>query len=85
VFATACAFLESVHRTKSASGASVGRHVARLSVASNPATRALLDPSIEDVQAAARVLSLGLETDGALDDGEFRVVECELGEARTEA
>jgi valyl-tRNA synthetase len=81
VFDAASAFLECVHRLKSASGASVGRHVALLRVASNAATRALIEPCIEDAQAAARVLDLRLSEDAALPDGEFRVLESQLGEA----
>jgi valyl-tRNA synthetase len=85
IFGASAAFLECVHRMKSASGASVGRHVALLRVASNGRTRALLDPSIEDVQAAARVLDLGFAEDSSLPDGEFRVLESQLGEARVGA
>ncbi len=81
VFAAASAFLECVHRMKSASGASVGRHVAHLRVVSNAATRALIEPCISDVQAAARVVDLQLSEDAALPDGEFRVLESQLGEA----
>ncbi len=84
IFGAAAAFLESVHRLKSASGASVGRHVALLRVASNAATRALIEPCLEDAQAAARVLDLRLSEDPALPDGEFQVLESHLGEARVE-
>jgi valyl-tRNA synthetase len=85
VFDTAAAFLECVHRTKSAAGASVGRHVARLAVASNSKTEALLRPGLADAQAAARVVDLTLAEDASLADGDFKVVDLELGEARTEA
>jgi valyl-tRNA synthetase len=85
VFGTAAAFLECVHRTKSGAGASVGRHVARLRVASNAATAALLRPALADVQSAARVLEMGLIDDPSIADGEFQVVDLELGEARIDS
>jgi valyl-tRNA synthetase len=84
VFGTAVSFLECVHRMKSASGASVGRHVARLRVAANAATRARVEPCLEDVRAAARVLDLDISEDSRLPDGEFQVLESQLAEARVE-
>ena len=84
VFDAAAAFLECVHRIKSAAGASVGRHVARLRVASSASTAALLRPALADAQAAARVLDLTLVEDPSATEGEFKAVEVELGEARGE-
>ena len=63
----------------------MGRHVSLLSVASNRATRALLGSSIDDVQAAARVLEIRFFEDQSLEAGEFRVLDAQLAETRPEA
>jgi valyl-tRNA synthetase len=80
VFAAACAFLEAVHRAKSALGASVGRHLASLRVAASPRTVRLLEPALGDVLAAARVMDHAIEPREGAEDGGFEVVEARLAE-----
>jgi valyl-tRNA synthetase len=80
VFDTAIAFLEAVHKAKSAAGATVGRHVSRLRVAAHPATATRLQPSLTDVLSAARVLDHTLEAREGLEEGTFEVLEMQLAE-----
>jgi valyl-tRNA synthetase len=78
VFDTAVALLESVHRAKSAAGATVGRHLRRLHVAAGPATAARFERVQGDVLAAARVQAHQLERREGLDDDVFEVLAAEL-------
>jgi valyl-tRNA synthetase len=77
-FGVAVAFLEAVHRAKTAAGASVGRHVDRLRVAGSPATIAQLQPVQDDLLAAARAAQLGIEPREGMEDDTFEVLECTL-------
>ncbi len=79
VFQTACAFLEAVNRAKSAQGATVGRHVARLAVAASPASAARFARVQGDALAAARVQAYTLEARADLADDVFEVLSAELG------
>jgi valyl-tRNA synthetase len=81
-FDAAIAFLEALNRAKSASGASVGRHVERLRVAAHPRTARMLEPALADVLAAARVLEHSVETRDGMDEGVFEVLETRLAEVR---
>ena len=78
VFGAAVGFLEAVNRAKSAGGASVGRHVARLVVAASPRTADLLARAQDDVVAAARVLQHRLDRREGMEEGAFEVVEIEF-------
>jgi valyl-tRNA synthetase len=78
VFDAGCAFLEAVRRAKSASGATVGRHLRRLRVAVSPATARRLAPCMGDLAAAARVAGEVLEAREGLADDAFEVLEMEL-------
>ncbi|HSB61323.1 MAG TPA: class I tRNA ligase family protein, partial [Vicinamibacteria bacterium] len=80
-FDAAVAFLEAVHRAKSAAGASVGRHVDRLRVAASPRTLARLEPARDDALAAARVALHEIERREGMEDGAFEVIECALAAA----
>jgi valyl-tRNA synthetase len=77
-FDAACAFLEAVRRAKSAAGATVGRHLARLSVAVSPRVAALLHPCSGDLASAARVGGEILAAREGLADDAFEVAEIEL-------
>jgi valyl-tRNA synthetase len=77
-FDAACAFLEAVRRAKSAAGATVGRHLARLRVEASPRVIALLQPCAGDLAAAARVAGEILMAREGLADDAFEVVEIEL-------
>lgn len=81
VFDTAVAFLEAVHRAKGTAGASVGRHVSLMRVATHQETARRLAPALEDVLAAARVLRHEIETPAEAKEGVFEVLEIELAEA----
>jgi valyl-tRNA synthetase len=85
VFGATVAFLEAVRRAKSASGATVGRHVSRLRVASSARTADLLGRALDDALAAARVQEHAFETRDGMEDGTFEVPELELAEFRPEA
>jgi valyl-tRNA synthetase len=85
VFSTAVAFLEAVRRGKSAAGATVGRHLSRLRMASHPATASLFEACRGDALAAARVQDLALDVRADAEAGSFEVLECVLGEAPPEA
>jgi valyl-tRNA synthetase len=78
VFGAAIGFLEAANRAKSAGGASVGRHVARLVVAASPRTADLFARVQDDVLAAARVLQHRLDRREDLEEGAFEVVETEF-------
>ncbi len=80
-FDAACALLEAVRRAKSAQGATVGRHLNRLTVATSDATAALLGPCRADLASAARVEGELLEARPGLADDAFEVVEIELAAA----
>ncbi|OFV87656.1 MAG: valine--tRNA ligase [Acidobacteria bacterium RBG_16_70_10] len=82
VFDTACAFLETVHRAKSAAGATVGRHLARLRVAASPRTAARAARAIDDLIAAARVEDHAIEIREGMADGAFDLVEIKLAAPR---
>jgi valyl-tRNA synthetase len=85
VFDAACAFLEEVRRAKSGAGATVGRHLARLRVATSPATAGQLSPCLGDLRAAARVEGEVLEVRDGLADGTFEIVEIVLAEGRPDS
>jgi valyl-tRNA synthetase len=80
VFEAAVGFLETVHRAKGAAGASVGRHVSRLSVAAHPATAERLGRALDDALAAARVLEYAIERRPDLQEGTFEVLDLQLAE-----
>ena len=75
MWVSAVAFLEAVNRAKSAGGASVGRHVARLRVAAGPRTADLFARCQADVLAAARVLEHGVERREGMEEGTFEVAD----------
>ncbi len=79
-FDAACAFLDAVRRAKSASGATVGRQLAKLRVAASPRTASLLGPCLGDVASAARAEGDILEVREGLEDGAFEVTEIVLAE-----
>ncbi len=81
VFESAIGFLEAVNRAKSAGGASVGRHVARLHVATSPRTADRLARAQDDVLAAGRVAEHRIERREGMEDGVFEVTEIEFGAA----
>ncbi len=81
VFDAAIGFLEAVNRAKSAGGASVGRHVARLVVAAAPRTADRLSRALDDVLAAARVAVHRIERREGMEEGAFEVTEIEFGAA----
>ncbi|HEY7513482.1 MAG TPA: valine--tRNA ligase, partial [Vicinamibacteria bacterium] len=78
VFGAAVAFLEAVNRAKSAGGASVGRHVTRIAVATSPRTADLFARAQDDVLAAARCLQHRVERREGMEEGAFEVVEIEF-------
>jgi valyl-tRNA synthetase len=79
-FDAALAFLEAVHRAKSGSGASVGRHLRRLRVACAPATAELIASSLSDLLAAARVDEHTIEASEASPPLAFDVLEIVLAD-----
>jgi valyl-tRNA synthetase len=79
-FDAACAFLDAVRRAKSASGATVGRQLARLRVVTSPRTRALVAPCLADLVSAARAEGDVLEPRDGMEDGAFEVTEIVLAE-----
>jgi valyl-tRNA synthetase len=79
-FDAACSFLDAVRRAKSASGATVGRHLAALRVTTSEATAALLAPCLDDLRAAARAEGGVLEGRAGMEDGAFEVVEIVLAD-----
>ena len=80
VFDAAVAFLEEVRRAKSAAGATVGRHLARLRVAARPLTAARLERAREDARAAARARELAIERRDDVEEGRFVVLEAALAD-----
>jgi valyl-tRNA synthetase len=84
-FDAAVGFLEAVRRAKTAAGASVGRHLARLRVAASPAALARLEGARADALQAARVAQAVLEERAGLEEGVFEVLECELAALPPEA
>jgi valyl-tRNA synthetase len=80
VFDAAFACLEAVHRAKSTAGATVGRHLKRLTLAVGPQTREALEPALADVLAAARVDRHALVSRDGMPEGAVEVVELELAE-----
>jgi valyl-tRNA synthetase len=79
-FDAACAFLDAVRRAKSGSGATVGRQLARLRVATSPRTFGLLAPCLADLASAARAEGDVLEPREGMEDGAFEVTEIVLAE-----
>jgi valyl-tRNA synthetase len=79
-FDAALSFLETVHRAKSESGASVGRHLRRLRLACAPATAELIAASLSDLLAAARVDEHAIEERETIAPMAFEVVEIVLGD-----
>jgi valyl-tRNA synthetase len=80
VFDLACGFLDAVRRGKSAAGGTVGRALASLRVAADPATVAALGPCLFDLRSAARAEGELLEPRAGLEPGVFEVVELVLAE-----
>ncbi len=72
-FDVAVACLTAINKAKSEGGVSVGRPVARVTLAANPATLAYLEPVLDDVLASARVSRHALEPRAALADGAVEV------------
>jgi valyl-tRNA synthetase len=72
-FDAACAGLAAVHRAKTSAGASVGRHVEKLTLAGHPETLALPAPALEDLRSAARAAELTLEPSSDLPAGGVEV------------
>ena len=81
--ATAC--LDAIHRAKSAAGASVGRHVARLTLRAAPAIAPALSFALPDVLSAARVLEHRVDIVDGLADGSIEVGSMDLAAAPSEA
>jgi valyl-tRNA synthetase len=79
-FEAACGFLDAVRRAKSAAGATVGRQLARLRVATSTPTAALLAPCLDDLRSAARTEGEVLEARQGMEDGAFEVLEIVLAE-----
>jgi valyl-tRNA synthetase len=79
-FDAGCGFLDAVRRAKSASGATVGRQLARLRVAASPRTVALLGPCLADLASAARAEGEVLSPREGMEDGAFDVTDIELAE-----
>ncbi|MFI5183175.1 MAG: class I tRNA ligase family protein, partial [Vicinamibacteria bacterium] len=85
VFTTAVAFLDAVRRSKSAAGATVGRHLSSLGIAAHPSTADCLEKSRSDAAAAARVQDLRIEPRPGMEPGLLEVLECQLAEMPPEA
>jgi len=81
----ACAFLEEVRRAKGSAGATVGRHLKHLSVATGEGTALRLAGCISDLRSAARVEGEVLSGEPGREDGTFEVREIELAEGRPDA
>lgn len=77
-FDAAVALLEAVNRAKSAAGATVGRHVARLRLAAPADLLARLERVKDDVLAAARVQTHVFEGRADLAEAACEVLELEL-------
>jgi valyl-tRNA synthetase len=84
-FAVAVAFLDAVRRAKSAAGATVGRHLARLRLAAHPTTADGIERSRGDMASAARVQDLSIERRPDMETGILDVLECQLAEMPPEA
>jgi valyl-tRNA synthetase len=84
VFGSALAFLEAVHRAKTAAGSSVGRPLALLRVAAHPRTATQLGSCRDDALAAARVEAFACEGRADQAEGAFEVLEARLAEPRPE-
>jgi valyl-tRNA synthetase len=80
VFDAACGFLDAVRRAKSGAGATVGRQLARLRVATSPRTAALLAPCLADLASAARAGGDILSPREGMEDGAFEVTDIELAD-----
>jgi len=63
----------------------VGRHLARLRLATSPATAARLEACLDDLRSAARVDGEVLEARDGVGDGAFELVAIELAEVPPEA
>jgi valyl-tRNA synthetase len=79
-FDAACAFLDAVRKAKSGSGATVGRHLAKLRVATSPSTHALLGPCVPDLVSAARAEGDVLVPRDGMENGVFEVTEIVLAD-----
>jgi valyl-tRNA synthetase len=84
-FDEACAFLEAVRRAKSAAGATVGRHLAGLRLATSPDTASRLAGCLPDLRAAARAEGDILQAGEGIPEGTFELVAIELAAIRREA
>jgi valyl-tRNA synthetase len=80
-FDAAFACLESIHRAKSAAGASVGRHLARLRLRASPVTAGFLQHSLADLRSAARAEDCVVEAGEGLAEDVVEVAEIELAQA----
>jgi valyl-tRNA synthetase len=78
VFESSCGFLEAVRRAKSGAGATVGRHLKRLRMATSPKTAERLAGCMGDLLAAARAAGDVIEPRPGLEDDAFEVLEIEL-------
>lgn len=84
VYDAANVCLDAIHKAKSGAGASVGRHVARLTLKAAPGAAPALRFALPDVLAAARVLEHELVVTDELADGSIAVGSMELGSAPSE-
>jgi valyl-tRNA synthetase len=74
-FDAAVACLTAINKAKSEGGVSVGRGVARVTLAANPVMVDRLQPVLGDVLSSARVQAHELEPRAALADGGVDVVD----------
>jgi len=77
-FDVAVAGWGAINKAKSEAAVSMGREVARLTLAASPKTAALLEPVMDDVLAAARCHEHRLVADDTLEDGAFAVRDAEF-------
>ena len=79
-FELAVACWTAINKAKSEASVSVGREVARMTLAANAKTQARLEPGLADVLDAARCQQHELAVDDALEDGVFAVRDAEFVE-----
>jgi valyl-tRNA synthetase len=79
-FELAVACWGAINRAKSDASVSMGREVARLTIAANAKTQARLDAVRGDVLAASRCLQHVCATDDSIEDGVFEIREAEFVE-----
>ena len=84
VYDAAAECLDLIHKAKSGAGASVGRHIARLTLAVSSARAPVLRVALPDVLAAARVLEHELLVSDEPDGGGLSVRAIELAPAPAE-